>query len=134
MTMRFTTFLLAAALPGAAAAEGARLELDCTFVTACEATGPCAPGDGPARFVVEPEAIEDDGTGLYTLWVDDGEGLTATGASRTGPFAWTPQDDVRMQLALTGESSALWIRQTLDTGGETPAGAEIDLMTCEVTF
>lgn len=134
MSMRLTTFLLAAALPGAVLAEGARLELDCTFVTACDEAGQCAPGDGPARFVVEPEAIDDDGTGLYTLWVDDGEGHTATGAARTGPFAWAPGEDVRMQLALTGETSALWIRQTLGAGGETPAGAEIDLMTCEVTF
>jgi len=132
--MRILPLLLTLALPGAAIAEGARLDLACTFVTACDAAGQCGEGTGPARFVVEPEAIDEDGLGLYTLWVDDGPGHTARGASRTGPFAWEPGDSTRMQLALTGERSALWIRQTIGTGGETPSGAEIDLMTCEVTF
>jgi len=134
MTMRALALLALPALPGAAWAEGARLELDCAVVTACDATGACTPGDGTARFTVEPEAIDAEGAGLYTLWVDDGDGHAAQGASRIGPFLWQPDGARRMQLALTGDASALWIRQTIAAGAGSPSAAEIDLMTCEVTF
>jgi hypothetical protein len=131
--MRVLPFLLFA-LPGAAWAEGARLELDCTVAATCDATGACAASDDHVRFMVEPEAIDAEEVGLYTLWVDDAEGRTARGASRTGPFLWQAGDGLRMQLALTGDASAIWIRQPLGTGTDMASGPEIDLLTCEVTF
>lgn len=123
--------LLLLPLAGVAHAEGARLVLDCQVVTACDAAGACAPAEDAIRFTVEPESIDDEGIGLFSIWIDDAaEAHLARGLSRTGPFLWSADDSTRETLVLTGETTALHTRQNL--GGTPPA--RIDLLTCEVTF
>ncbi|OWU84890.1 hypothetical protein ATO6_11290 [Oceanicola sp. 22II-s10i] len=123
---------LLCALPLGAAAEGARLELACSVTATCAADGTCAQADAESgatlRFVVEPEALDPQGRGDYSVWVDDGAAQAASGLSRTGPFLWSPEEGQLMTLALTGETTALLIRQTV--GGTT----DTDFLTCEVTF
>ncbi|WP_375690701.1 hypothetical protein [Pseudooceanicola sp. LIPI14-2-Ac024] len=132
--MKGAAFLLLLGLPQAGLAEGARLDLDCRTVTRCNAAGACAPATGTTRFAIEPETLDQDGMGLFTLWQDDDAAQLAQGASRLGPFLWEPVAGTRTSLALSGEGSAVLIRQSAGTTAGPDTGAEIDLMTCEVTF
>ncbi|MWD29709.1 hypothetical protein E0K89_019705 [Aquicoccus sp. SCR17] len=124
--------LAAAGAP--AMAEGARLSLDCDFVTACSEDGTCGEGRGPVRFELAPKETDAAGAGSYAVTVDEGETMAAEGLSRTGPFLWQPSDGTRMVLTLTSGTTALWVRQVTETGTDAPPSAEIDLMTCEIVF
>jgi hypothetical protein len=123
-----------AALPGPLMAEGAQMVLDCTFATACTETGDCGPGEGPARFVLAPEDVDDTGAGRYSVRLDDAEAIEAQRLCRTGPFVWSLGSDTQTTLVLTGPASALLVRQVTDTGTNAPPGAEIDIMNCEMTL
>jgi len=117
-------------LPCPALAEGARLALDCGIVSVCDIDGICEEAEGDVRIAVEPEDIGDDGLGLYTLWLGDGDAVQARGLSRTGPFAWSMTDDdapVAATLLLTGETSAVWLRRGAD-------GTAVDFLTCEIVY
>ncbi|MEI4487138.1 hypothetical protein V8J36_13150 [Frigidibacter sp. MR17.14] len=129
--MRLFLTLAALALPLPAAAEGARIVLDCTTQTRCDPQGGCASATGSARFTLAPVTTDAGGAGSYSLSLGDGAALEAKAPSRTGPWVWLQGGEVLMTLALSGETSAVWIRQSLAGGGSAPA--TIDLMTCEVT-
>ena len=137
--MRMTRATLAAAIcalaPLSATAEGARLVLQCDFVTACSQSGDCGPGKGPAGFVLEPADVDPGGKGSYTLRLDDGDAAIPTeGLSQVGPFVWSMGEGTRTTLVLTGEASAILVRQITDTGTNAPPSAEIDIMNCEITL
>ncbi len=131
-----TTYTSAAlaALASSAAAEGAHLRLDCTVTTACSEAGVCQPGDGPARYDIAPEAIDGEGAGSYRIATDASEPVPAQGLSRTGPFLWSTGSGTRAILTLTGEATALLVRQVTESGTGAPPSAEIDMMNCEVAY
>lgn len=127
-------FCLLSALGAAPAlAEGARIEIACDFVTACDAAGACAGGQGPVEFTLSPQETGPDGGGSYSVSVDGAAAIAAQGLSFAGPFLWSPSADTRQVLVLTTETTGLWIRQVTGAGTDTPPSAEIDLMSCEVT-
>ena len=129
--MRWLILLLFA---GTAQAEGARMQMDCTYATACSANGDCVTGIGPIAFSISPKEIDAEGRGTYEVSAGNAEPEIAQGLSQTGPFLWMPSSGQRMVLTLTGDTTALWVRQILPGGTETAPSTEIDLMTCEVTF
>ena len=123
-----------ARLPGILPAEGARLRLDCETVTRCAEGGACeAAGDG-VTFTVAPQATDADGAGRYTVIVDGGQAQAAEGLARLGPFSWSSEAGTRDSLTVTGEASALWLRQVIDDGSGAPPRARIDILQCEVTL
>ena len=145
--MRAAVILMAALLPLPALAEGARIELTCDTRAACDAAGQCdaqgdvgensvgdpapsGPASGDLRLVIEPEDTDPDGIGLYSMWVGDGPALGAAGAGRLGPYLWMDDDGTRSTLALTGEDSAILIRQ--GAGGADPA--RVDFLHCTVIY
>ena len=111
-------------------AEGARLSLTCSVVTACDTGGQCASGEGPADFIISPNKIDEAGTGTYAVTENDGTPVLSQGLSQLGPFVWKPTEDTRMTLTVTGEDTAVLIRQ--GTGPD--PWAETGLMTCGVSF
>ncbi len=115
-------------ITGPVLSEGARFDLLCETVTRCDPRGACSGHAGTMHFVLEPEGVDGDGVGFYTMWIGDGPALSARGMSRTGPFAWAPPEGGHMVLSLTGEASAIWTRRSAQGAGH------IDIMTCEVTF
>lgn len=134
--MRLALLLLAAGLihPAASRAEGARLLLDCGFQQTCTETGQCSPYGGSQQFTLAPVATDAQGTGDWTIASNDAAPAPARGLSRTGPWVWQPEGDNHLHtLALTGEASAIWIRQWLPTQTYPETYAEMDIMLCEVT-
>ncbi|MWB77473.1 hypothetical protein GLS40_05500 [Pseudooceanicola sp. 216_PA32_1] len=125
--------LLSALLAGGAAAEGARLMLDCAFVTSCLGGGACEAAEGAVRFAIAPMETDAEGAGDYTVIVDRGQAMPARALSRIGPFSWSPGPGRLHALSLTGEDSALWLRQITDSGTGAPPSAEIEILHCEVT-
>ncbi|ANT59090.1 hypothetical protein AYJ57_01170 [Salipiger sp. CCB-MM3] len=119
-------------LPHPAAAEGARLVLECSFVTACSEAGACAAGDGPVRFVLAPLETDAAGAGRYEVTVDEQPAQPAEALGFAGPFLWQPSEGTRMVLSLTSETTALWTRQIVDSGTDAPPSAEIDFLTCGI--
>ncbi len=119
-----------AALP--AQAEGARLSLECTRVTACTEAGTCAKAEGPVRFVLAPVDTDATGAGTYEVTVDGGAAMAAQAMSFAGPFLWAPALGRRETLTFTSETSALWLRQTIESGTGAAPSADIDFLTCRI--
>ncbi|WP_194133144.1 hypothetical protein [Salipiger mangrovisoli] len=115
-----------------AEAEGARLNLDCTFVTACSEAGVCAAGVGPVAFTLAPVETDAEGAGSYSMSVDGAEPLPAEAPGFAGPYLWQPSEGTRMALSLTSDTTALWTRQTTQSGTDAPPSAEIDFLTCRI--
>ncbi|WP_163850161.1 hypothetical protein [Pseudooceanicola aestuarii] len=116
-----------------AAAEGARLLAECRITTTCAETGACRPGFGAPVFEIAPQDTDATGAGRYTLQLDDGAKVTAQGLSLTGPFVWSPDTGHRDSLSLTGEGTALWLRQTLPGPDDVETNADIHFLTCQIT-
>ncbi|QDC09711.1 hypothetical protein FHY55_10845 [Oceanicola sp. D3] len=125
--------LFTLALPTTALAEGARLTLTCEVQRSCNEAGACDPFGGTQVFTLAPTATDANGTGDWTVALNDGEATPARGLAHTGPWVWQPGDGHLHTLSLTGEASALRIRQWLPTERYPETYAEIDIMTCEVT-
>ncbi|MCT4371786.1 hypothetical protein CLG85_016255 [Yangia mangrovi] len=119
-----------AALP--AAAEGARTSLECDHVTACSEAGTCAAANGRVSFVLAPVDTDATGAGAYELSVDGGASMPAQAMSFAGPFLWAPALGARETLTFTSETSALWLRQTIESGTGAPPSADIDFLTCRI--
>ncbi|EAQ03453.1 hypothetical protein OB2597_02497 [Pseudooceanicola batsensis HTCC2597] len=126
--MLFAAFLLA---PAPLVAEGARLDLVCQTKTICSHDGRCAERTAPRLFSLEPQDIDADGLGAYTVSHDAGVETEAQGLTRLGPFLWLNDDGLRMTLTLTTEHTAVLVRQV--PNDQRPS-AEIDILECEVTF
>ncbi|MFY0632801.1 MAG: hypothetical protein JXQ91_03250 [Vannielia sp.] len=133
--MRLALILLATGLaqPAALAAEGAQLSLACELHRSCNEAGACDAFGGTQQFTLAPVSTDTNGTGDWTVAQDGGEALPARGLAHTGPWVWQPGDGHLHTLSLTGEASALRIRQWLPTERYPVTYAEIDIMTCEVT-
>lgn len=110
-----TLLACAAALPGAAFAEGNRLVLSCETVPGAE-TDAAVPGlpNQPTSFTIEPTSIDADGIGKVNIIGPDGLAHQGAAAGFTGAFVWTA-DGVINVLTLTetvssGAVQVLWIR------------------------
>ncbi|WP_343502338.1 hypothetical protein [Alloyangia pacifica] len=119
-----------AALPSFA--EGARVSLACDRVTVCSEAGTCTDAEGQVSFVLAPVDTDATGAGAYELTIDGGVSLAAQAMSFAGPYLWAPALGHRETLTFTSETSALWLRQTIETGTTAPPSAEIDFLTCRI--
>ena len=130
--MRFL-FLALAACPAPMIAEGARMTLSCEVQTVCTQDGACKAAQSAREITVSPGKIDAAGVGTYSVSVD-GKDNAANGLSRPGPFRWQIGSYQIQTLTLTGESTALMIRQDTTPNGVVAPSAAIDFLTCEVTF
>lgn len=130
--MRFSILALAAC-PAPMMAEGARMTLSCEVQTVCTQDGACKAAQDGREITVTPNNIDASGLGTYGV-VIDGKGNEARGLSRTGPFLWQIGSYQIQTLTLTGETTALMIRQDTTPNGVVAPNAAVDFLTCEVTF
>ncbi|SIN91385.1 hypothetical protein [Vannielia litorea] len=135
MTLRAAATLALASLapPAPALAEGARLDLACTYLKSCDQAGACSGFSGPVTLSLAPVTIDPSGTGDWRFSPEGATALPARGLSHTGPWTWQPGDGHLHTFVLTGEDSALWIRQWLPTERYPETYAEIDILTCEIS-
>lgn len=137
MRMKLPLPLLSLAATGLAAlpawSEGARMMLDCTAVTSCTQTGTCTEASRPYPITIAPQDIDVDGSGSYAITIGEAS-HDAKGFARTGPFHWQVGEFGLHTLTLTGEATALMIRQDTTPNGTVAPRADIDFLQCEVTF
>lgn len=126
-TRTVTTFVLCL-LPAFALAEGSVRVFTCEATKHCDAAGQCEALSEAVQFHLEPQALNDDGSGEYLLLYRDIE-VPMQAFSEAGPFVWQ-QDDERHTLLVSSQSEFLW--HVLSLAAE-PA-ASIRFLRCSVTL
>ena len=115
--------LLAAALlcPLVANAEGAVRVFDCRVTDVCDADAKCATANDTVVFRMEPQTVDAQGAGRYTLRYND-FAVDMEALSDAGPFHWR-QASSRDTLLASSETRFLW--HSLDLSAQPTASLRL---------